>query len=89
MVKIKPHFKEFLTPDLPEPNFMLRGSLRSLGESESERNHRDNVEAMMQADLNLQWESQRRTLVLVQRTAMISVLSLIVATLALIWSVLN
>jgi|GEM_PF-6067481 len=79
----KKFFKEFLTPDLPEPRYSLTASFPVLGENESERNHRSNVETMMSADLRLQWEAQRRTLVLVQRTALIAILSLLVSMLAL------
>jgi hypothetical protein len=89
MKKLKSIFKEFLTPDLPEPRFMLMASQRVLGESESEWNHRQNIETMMEADLKLQWEAQRRTLVLVQRTAIIATLSVIIAALALIFAILK
>lgn len=84
MNKVKDYFKEFLTPKLPEPRITLMASQPVMGESQSERNHRENIETMMAADLRLQWEAQRRTLVLVQRTALISILSLIVAIAALV-----
>lgn len=86
---IKNIFNEFFTPKLPEPRFTLVSSLRVQGENESERNHRENVETMMVANLELQWEAQRRTLVLVQRTAIISILSVIVSIGALVVVILK
>ncbi len=77
-------FSEFLTPKLPEPKFTLMSGMPHINEDQNERYHRENIETMMSADLKLQWEAQRRTLVLVQRTALISILSLIVAIAALI-----
>ena len=82
---IKGFFNEFFTPNLPEPKITLKSSsFPYIGDGhESKRYHRENIETMMVADLKLQWEAQRRTLVLVQRTALISILSLIVAIAAL------
>ena len=81
---IKRFFREFLTPKLPEPKFTLMSGMPHINEDQNERYHRENIETMMSADLKLQWEAQRRTLVLVQRTALISILSLIVAIAALV-----
>ncbi len=86
---IKKWSKEFFTPKLPEPRFTLRATQRSLGDNEAELNHQDNVETMMIADLKLQWEAQRRTLVLVQRTALIAILALVVSILTLAVTILH
>lgn len=80
---IKKIFNEFFTPKLPEPKYTLMSGMPHMNEDQNERYHRENIETMMAADLKLQWEAQRRTLVLVQRTALISILSLIVAIAAL------
>ena len=89
MHKLKAIFKEFLTPNLPEPRYTLRSSFSATGESESEINHRENIESMMSADLKLQWESKRRTLIISQRTSLIAILSLLVSMLALVFVIIN
>lgn len=89
MKKLKKLLNEFFTPKLPEPQFTLRHSWPVLGESDSERYHRENIETLMETDLKLQWEAQRRTLILVQRTAIIATLSSVIAALALIFAVLS
>lgn len=81
---IKKMFNEFFTPKLPEPKVTLMSTFSFTHDNPSDTHHRQNIEAIMIADLKLQWEAQRRTLVLVQRTAIISILSLIVAIIALI-----
>ena len=86
MKRRKLNIKEVFTPKLPEPNYTLLASPRFIGENESERNHRDNIETIMSEDLKLQWEAQRRTLILVQRTLLVSILSVTIALAALIIS---